>query len=80
MVIIMTSINLTGARVQGTFCHKSFTGTVLKTILTKTVNTEETVILHKVQFDKPHDVRGFFGASSKTKTGLVDNNFLQIIA
>lgn len=49
----MSTLNLKGSKVVGFHDYIRATGTVLKTIRTRTIDEEESVVLHKVKLDKP---------------------------
>ena len=67
--------DLTGRKVQGTYEYKPFVGTVMHSF--KTMDEEQSVLLHKVKFSSPRSVT--WSSSLKT-SALVDNNMLEVIA
>lgn len=73
----MDTIVLDGKKVKGSFAGSKFIGTVVRTFMSKTINTEESVLLHVVKFDKPLAVNF---SDERKKTGIVDHYQLEVVA
>jgi hypothetical protein len=72
----MSRMNLKGLRVSGEYDYKQVVGTVLKTIHTRTIDEEDSVVLHKVRLDNKIAVSWSNNLQDKV---LVDSTRIKVL-